>query len=125
LPLNSYIKGAGSDTLTIEGVRELQPFEHTVMPDRIEAGTFLIAGAMTRGDVRVRGLRSAHQEALIVKLREAGVEISGAGDELRVKGPRRITPVDIQDLSLSGFSDGHAGSIHGAHGPVRRCQRHQ
>ncbi|KIH75944.1 UDP-N-acetylglucosamine 1-carboxyvinyltransferase [Geoalkalibacter ferrihydriticus] len=101
--MGARIKGAGSDTLTIEGVRELQPFEHTVMPDRIEAGTFLVAGAMTRGDVRVRGLRSAHQEALIVKLREAGVEISGAGDELRVKGPRRITPVDIRTSPYPGF----------------------
>ncbi|MDO3377661.1 UDP-N-acetylglucosamine 1-carboxyvinyltransferase [Geoalkalibacter halelectricus] len=101
--MGARIKGAGSDTLSIEGVRELNPFEHAVMPDRIEAGTFLVAAAMTRGDVRVRGLSIPHQEALVLKLREAGAEISGADGELRVRGPRRIQPVDIRTCPYPGF----------------------
>ncbi|WP_305044049.1 UDP-N-acetylglucosamine 1-carboxyvinyltransferase [Geoalkalibacter sp.] len=101
--MGARIQGAGTDTISIEGVRELQPFEHAVMPDRIEAGTFLVAAAMTRGDVRVRGLCAAHQEALVLKLREAGVEVGGADDELRVKGPRKILPVDIRTCPYPGF----------------------
>lgn len=103
IKMGARIKGAGSDTISIEGVQELTPFEHAVMPDRIEAGTFLVAGAMTRGDVRVQGLCAAHQEALVLKLREAGAEISGEGNELRVKGPRKILPVDIRTCPYPGF----------------------
>lgn len=101
--MGARITGAGTDTISIEGVAELTPFEHAVMPDRIEAGTFLVAAAMTRGDIRVRGLCAAHQEALLLKLREAGAEISGEGDELRVKGPRKILPVDIRTCPYPGF----------------------
>lgn len=103
IKMGARISGAGTDTISIEGVAELTPFEHAVMPDRIEAGTFLVAAAMTRGDIRVRGLCAAHQEALLLKLREAGAEISGEGDELRVKGPRKILPVDIRTCPYPGF----------------------
>ncbi len=103
IKMGARIEGAGSDTVTIEGVSELRPFEHAVMPDRIEAGTFLIAAAMTRGDLRVQGIRPDHQEALLVKLREAGVEITVEGNAVRVKGPRKILPVDIRTCPYPGF----------------------
>jgi len=101
--MGARIEGAGTDSITIEGVEELSPMTHAVMPDRIEAGTFMVAAAITRGDVLVHGAVSNHLEALIIKLREAGVEISKEAEGLRVKGPRRITSVDIKTRPHPGF----------------------
>ncbi len=101
--MGARISGAGTDTVVIEGVEALNPLEIAVMPDRIEAGTFLIASAITRGDVLVRGAVSAHLEALISKLREAGAEISEEGGGLRVKGPNEIKSVDIKTRPHPGF----------------------
>ncbi|GIL17251.1 MAG: UDP-N-acetylglucosamine 1-carboxyvinyltransferase [Oligoflexia bacterium] len=74
--MGAKIKGHGTSVITIEGVEKLKPAEHTVMSDRIEAGTLLIAGAMTGGEVTVNRIHPAHIEALIVKLKEAGFKIS-------------------------------------------------
>ncbi|WP_432822016.1 UDP-N-acetylglucosamine 1-carboxyvinyltransferase [Trichloromonas sp.] len=101
--MGARIEGAGTDTITIEGVDELTPLQHAVMPDRIEAGTFMIASAITRGDVLVSGAVASHLEALIIKLREAGVEITEEAGGLRVKGPRKITSVDIKTRPHPGF----------------------
>src|SRR6185369_11710085 len=78
--MGARISGAGSSFVTIEGVRELGGFDHTVIPDRIEAGTLLIAGAITGGDVHVVGARPDHLEALLAKLDEAGVAIETHAD---------------------------------------------
>ncbi len=101
--MGARIEGAGSDTVTIEGVTELRPMDHAVMPDRIEAGTFMIAAAITRGDVRVAGAIPGHLEALTAKLREAGVAITEEDGALRVKGPRRINSVDLKTQPHPGF----------------------
>ncbi len=103
ISMGARIKGAGSETLEIEGVTELGPMRHEVMPDRIEAGTFLIAAAMTRGDVRVEGLRSDHQQALLSHLQDAGVEMDIEQDAIRVRGPRKIMPVDVRTRPYPGF----------------------
>lgn len=101
--MGARIEGAGTDRIIIEGVDDLQPLRHTVMPDRIEAGTFMVAAAMTRGDVRLLGARQADLEALVSKLQEAGAEISVEDHVLRVQGPRRIAPVDIKTGPHPGF----------------------
>ncbi len=101
--MGARIEGAGTDRIIIEGVDDLQPLRHTVMPDRIEAGTFMVAAAMTRGDVRLLGARQADLEALVSKLQEAGAEISIEDHVLRVQGPRRIAPVDIKTGPHPGF----------------------
>jgi UDP-N-acetylglucosamine 1-carboxyvinyltransferase len=101
--MGARIEGAGTATVIIEGQEQLQPFSHRVMPDRIEAGTFMIAAAMTRGDVTLRNVVQQHLEPLIGKLREAGVEISATADGLRVRGPRKITSVDIKTQPHPGF----------------------
>jgi UDP-N-acetylglucosamine 1-carboxyvinyltransferase len=101
--MGARIEGAGSDRIIIEGVDELQPLRYAVMPDRIEAGTFMVAAAMTRGDVRLLGARQADLEALISKLQEAGVQISVEDHALRVQGPRRIAPVNIKTQPHPGF----------------------
>jgi UDP-N-acetylglucosamine 1-carboxyvinyltransferase len=101
--MGARIDGAGTDTVTIEGVDELKPLDYKVMPDRIEAGTFMIAAAITRGDVRLTGTVPAHLEALISKLREAGVEITEEEGKIRVRGPRKISSVNIRTHPHPGF----------------------
>ena len=101
--MGARIEGAGSDRIIIEGVDELQPLRYSVMPDRIEAGTFMVAAAMTRGDIRLLGARQADLEALISKLQEAGVQISVEDHALRVQGPRKIAPVNIKTQPHPGF----------------------
>ncbi|WP_447974187.1 UDP-N-acetylglucosamine 1-carboxyvinyltransferase [Nitrospira sp. Kam-Ns4a] len=97
------IQGAGSDIITIEGVSELRGADHEIIPDRIEAATYLIAGAITRGDVRVEGCRPRHLEAVVEKLREAGAEVTEGKESLRVKADRRPKGVDVKTFAYPGF----------------------
>ncbi|PNU20163.1 UDP-N-acetylglucosamine 1-carboxyvinyltransferase [Geothermobacter hydrogeniphilus] len=101
--MGARIEGAGSDTIHIQGADDLAPYEHCTMPDRIEAGTFLAAAAVTGGDVLVHGARAEHLEALLAKLREAGVEIVAEADGLRVRGPERLRAVSIKTSPHPGF----------------------
>ncbi len=101
--MGAKIEGAGSDTIRIMGVSELRPFTHQVMPDRIEAGTFMIAAAITGGDIRIRNMRLDNLDALAFKLQDAGVEISNRDNVVRVKGPRRIKSVNIKTRPYPGF----------------------
>ena len=102
--MGAKIEGAGTAIVRIQGVKKLQPLNCNVIPDRIEAGTFMIAAAITGGDVLVRGAVEAHQEALISKLIEAGVFITLEEDGLRVIGPEKISPVDIRTSVFPGFA---------------------
>ncbi len=99
------IKGAGTDTIKIEGVRncDLKPVVHGVIPDRIEAGTHLVAAAITGGDVTVVNVIPEHMEPLLAKMREAGVEIATGDDFVRVLGTDRIRAVDIKTMPYPGF----------------------
>lgn len=101
--MGAQIEGAGTDCIRIEGVEQLRPMDYRVMPDRIEAGTFMIAAAMTKGDVCIRGAVVEFNEALISKLREAGVSIEQKGDLLRVRGPETIKSVNIRTRTYPGF----------------------
>jgi UDP-N-acetylglucosamine 1-carboxyvinyltransferase len=101
--MGAKIEGAGTDTIRITGVSELQPVTHSVMPDRIEAGTFMTAAAITGGDVRIHNMRPDHLDALVFKLQDAGVEITHKDNILRVKGPRRIRSVNIKTRPYPGF----------------------
>lgn len=99
------IKGAGTDTIKIEGVRAsaLKPVVHSVIPDRIEAGTHLVAAAITGGDVTVANVIPEHMEPLLAKMREAGVEIVVGDEWVRVLGTDRIRAVDIKTMPYPGF----------------------
>lgn len=101
--MGAKIEGAGTDTIRIIGVSELGPFTHTVMPDRIEAGTFMAAAAITGGDIRIHQMRPDHMDALLFKLQDAGVEITHKENVLRVKGPRRLRSVNIKTRPYPGF----------------------
>ncbi len=101
--MGARISGAGTDVITIEGVETLKPVDHAILPDRIEAGTLLVAAAITGGDVLVRHAVPEHLDAVILKLRDAGCQITAEAGGLRCKGPAAIRAVDIQTSEHPGF----------------------
>ncbi|MBO0927501.1 UDP-N-acetylglucosamine 1-carboxyvinyltransferase [Staphylococcus sp. 30400_3112M30941] len=101
--MGGRITGAGTDTITINGVESLHGVEHAIIPDRIEAGTLLIAGAITRGDIFVRGAIKEHMASLVYKLEEMGVELDYQEDGIRVRAEGDLEPVDIKTLPHPGF----------------------
>jgi len=101
--MGAQIEGDGSDTIVIEGVPELSPADHRVIPDRIEAGTFMIAAAMTGGDVHIEGMRPDHLSAVIQKLRSVGAELETESDGMHVRGPASLQAADIRTMPFPGF----------------------
>lgn len=101
--MGAKIEGAGTDTIQIQGVSELKPANYEVMPDRIEAGTFMCAAAITGGDIKIHGMRLDHLDALVFKLQDAGVEIINRDNVVRVKGPKRPQAVNIKTRPYPGF----------------------
>jgi UDP-N-acetylglucosamine 1-carboxyvinyltransferase len=102
--MGAEIEGAGTAVLTIRGVEQLQPVQYTIMPDRIEAGTLMVAVGITRGNVLIKGCRLAHLEAVIGKLREVGMEITQLNEgEVRVVGGSKARSVDVKTLPYPGF----------------------
>ncbi len=101
--MGAKISGAGTAIITIQGVTRLNPLKCDVIPDRIEAGTFMIAAAITNGNILVKGAIREDQEALISKLIEAGTIIEPEADGLRVVGSKTVTPVDIRTSVFPGF----------------------
>ncbi|HAR5401812.1 TPA: UDP-N-acetylglucosamine 1-carboxyvinyltransferase [Staphylococcus aureus] len=101
--MGGRITGAGTDTITINGVESLHGVEYAIIPDRIEAGTLLIAGAITRGDIFVRGAIKEHMASLVYKLEEMGVELEYQEDGIRVRAEGDLQPVDIKTLPHPGF----------------------
>jgi UDP-N-acetylglucosamine 1-carboxyvinyltransferase len=101
--MGARIAGAGEDTIAIEGVAGLKGCDFTIIPDRIEAGTFMMAAAVTGGDVYVRGARPDHLHAVILKLREAGAEVQEDAEGIRVIGNGRLSSVDIKTMPYPGF----------------------
>nr|WP_276932012.1 UDP-N-acetylglucosamine 1-carboxyvinyltransferase [Globicatella sulfidifaciens] len=101
--MGAHVVGAGTKTIRIEGVQTLHGTEHSVVPDRIEAGTFMVAAAVTKGDVYIEGAIAEHNRPLISKLREMGVVIEDYQDGIRVQGPEKLKPVDVKTLPHPGF----------------------
>ena len=102
--MGAKIAGAGTSVVTIEGVKRLRPARYAVMPDRIEAGTFMVAAGMTRGNIMLKECRLEHLEAVVAKLRDVGIEITPLKDgEVRVVGDGRVRSADIKTLPYPGF----------------------
>jgi len=101
--MGARVEGAGTDEIRVDGVESLRPLDHRVIPDRIEAGTFLVAGALPGGDVTVEGCVPGHLEALVEKLRSVGAEIVPVPGGLRVVGDGRPRPVDVRTAPHPGF----------------------
>jgi UDP-N-acetylglucosamine 1-carboxyvinyltransferase len=103
IKMGARIRGAGTSVIEIDGVPSLTGFDHEVIPDRIEVGTFLVAGALTRGDVFVRGARRDHLQPVIAALEAAGARIEDGVGGIRVTAAGRPAPVDITTAPHPGF----------------------
>src|SRR5690242_10653572 len=101
--MGAQIEGAGTSTIHVKGVGKLHGAKHRIIPDRIEAGTFIIAGALTGGDVNVSGCEPKHLTALLQKLAEAGVKTSVSADSIRVMGDNTLKAADINTEEYPGF----------------------
>lgn len=101
--MGAKIMGAGTDVIKIKGVKALHGCEHSIIPDQMEAGTFMAAAAATQGDVLIKNIIPTHLDAISAKLREMGVEITENEDSLRVKSSGRLKAVNIKTLPYPGF----------------------
>jgi UDP-N-acetylglucosamine 1-carboxyvinyltransferase len=105
IAMGAKVEGAGTSTIRIEGVEQLHGAEHSIIPDRIEAGTFLVAGAITGGDLTVTGCNAEHVGALVSKLQQAGAEVTQSdAATLRVRGGSRLRSVDMTTEEYPGFA---------------------
>jgi len=103
LKMGAKIKGHTTHRIIIEGVKKLNGAEHSVIPDRIEAGTYILAAAITKGDITLKNAKSEHLMALADKLTESGLEIRKVPNGIRARYVRRLKPVDITTLPYPGF----------------------
>ena len=103
IKMGAKIKGAGTSVITIEGVSSLKPVSVSIIPDRIEAGTFMVSAALTQGDVTVLNCEPDHLEAIIHKLRLSGAQVTVEGKKIRVQGSDNIASVDVKTLPYPGF----------------------
>jgi UDP-N-acetylglucosamine 1-carboxyvinyltransferase len=101
--MGGRVRGAGTDIIQIDGVDSLHGLSHQIIPDRIEAGSFVIASAITGGDVWIRGARAEHLDAFLIKLAEAGVVLTAENEGIRVQRNGKIKSVDVTTLPYPGF----------------------
>ncbi|HET7440562.1 MAG TPA: UDP-N-acetylglucosamine 1-carboxyvinyltransferase, partial [Terriglobales bacterium] len=101
--MGAKIEGAGTSTIRVKGVSKLHGARHRIIPDRIEAGTFIIAGALTGGDLNVANCEPAHLDALLEKLKEVGVRAAHNGDSVRVIGDGGLKAADVVTEEFPGF----------------------
>jgi UDP-N-acetylglucosamine 1-carboxyvinyltransferase len=101
--MGAKINGAGTPLIEIEGVESLQAAEHSIIPDRIEAGTLMVAAGLTRGNIKILHCPLQQMETVASKLRESGMEIDSDGEGARVVGNRRIRSVDVKTQPYPGF----------------------
>ena len=101
--LGADVKGAGTSSIRIKGVKKLGGARHTIIPDRIEAGTFMVAAAITGGDIIVENVITNHIKPVIAKLKEAGCEVIENGDEVRVIGTKNLKAIDVKTMPYPGF----------------------
>jgi UDP-N-acetylglucosamine 1-carboxyvinyltransferase len=102
--MGARIKGAGTETIRIEGVTEMHGCRHSIIPDRIQAGTYMVAAAATRGDVLIDNIIPKHLEALTAKLQEMGVHVYEMDEAIRVVGQQHYEAVDVKALVYPGFA---------------------
>ncbi len=101
--MGARISGAGESIITIEGVDELSPIEHTVIPDRIETGTFIIAAGITKGDIEIIDARPMHLEAVITKLQETGIKCEQTSKGIRAYAREELVSKDLKTMPYPGF----------------------
>ena len=111
IAMGARIEGAGTERIEIEGVAELGGARHRIIPDRIEAGTLLVAGAITGGDVTVTGAAPRHMTATLAKIEECGAVLTVDGDRIRCVGPERPRPAEIITSPFPGFATDMQGQV--------------
>ncbi len=102
--MGAKVEGHGTSTITIIGVKTLEPCVYRIPADRLQAGTYLLAGAITGGEVKVKGIMPDHQTALVNKLREAGAEIQEGSDWVTVGAPKRLKGIKVKTMPYPGFA---------------------
>jgi UDP-N-acetylglucosamine 1-carboxyvinyltransferase len=102
--MGAKVEGAGTSTMTVVGVDSLKPSEHSIIPDRIEAGTLLIAGAISGGTVTIRRSIPQHMDAFLAKLKECGFEVEVMADSITVKGQPKWSSADVTTAAFPGFA---------------------
>ena len=102
--MGARITGAGTHTITVEGAGELRPVRHQIIPDRLEAGTYAMAAAITGGDVEVRGANLEHLTSFVYKLRQTGTSVDTTDGLLRVRGGQPMSAITVQALPYPGFA---------------------
>jgi len=103
IKMGAKITGAGTSAITIEGVSSLKPVSVSIIPDRIEAGTFMVSAALTQGDVTLLNCEPDHLEAVMHKLRLSGAQVTVEDKSIRVQGPDEIASIDVKTLPYPGF----------------------
>jgi len=103
IAMGAKIKGAGESIIEIDGVKKLKPLRHTIIPDRIETGTFMAIAGITGGDITLRNCRPDHLDAVINKLKDTGIVFKTMGKSLRVIGPERLKAVSTTTMPYPGF----------------------
>lgn len=103
ISMGAKIKGAGESIIEIEGVDKLKPVNYSIIPDRIETGTFMTIAGITNGDIIIKGCRPEHLDATLMKLKEAGLVFEHVSDGIRVIGPSRLKATDIKTMPYPGF----------------------
>ncbi|SHH47416.1 UDP-N-acetylglucosamine 1-carboxyvinyltransferase [Anaerosphaera aminiphila DSM 21120] len=101
--LGAKVTGAGTSTIRINGVKELKGCTHQIIPDRIEAGTFMVAAAICQGDITVENVISSHMKPIVAKLKECGAEVIEDDDKIRVIGNSELKPITIKTMPYPGF----------------------
>jgi UDP-N-acetylglucosamine 1-carboxyvinyltransferase len=103
ISMGARIQGAGESIIELEGVNQLSPLRHTIIPDRIEAGTFMTIARITGGDITLKNCNLDHLDAAVNKLRDSGIAFKPAEDGIRVIGPSRLKAVNIKTMPYPGF----------------------
>jgi UDP-N-acetylglucosamine 1-carboxyvinyltransferase len=103
ISMGADIEGGGTTVIRIKGVNSLRPLNYRIIPDRIEAGTFIAAAGITGGEVEIRDCKVGHLESVIAKLKETGIEIDAEVDRLTVRGPEKLNSVDLRTMPYPGF----------------------
>lgn len=122
--MGADIRGAGTDVIKIRGVQHLHGTTYSIIPDQIEAGTYMVAAAATNGDVLVKNVIPKHLESISAKLREMGAQVTEYDEAVHVKSSGRLSRCNIKTMPASRFPNRYAAAVCGTSVDFQRYQHH-